>query len=103
MSAVFVVVAGINYDGSTPVRVFAEKQPADDFAKACHEYEQTRPLYPDGNTIEEIKAWGDGLKAWQDKHPGGENGHGSDYFVVIEVPFGPLSSTAAQAATDKKG
>jgi hypothetical protein len=96
MNAVFVVVAGVDYEGSTPIRAFDEKYPAAQFAVECREYEGTRPPFPKGVHIDraEIDTWSVADKAWRAAHPGGENGEGSDYFTVIEVPFGEQPSTA---------
>ena len=105
MNAVFVVVAGVDYEGSTPIRAFDEKYSADKFAIACREYEDTRPSCPQYaySDTAEINAWMAADKAWEKTHPGGENGCGSDYFSVIEVPFGDRPSTATSNDTGALG
>lgn len=39
MATVFVVSAGVDYEGSTPIKVFPKKDAADEFVKSCKEYE----------------------------------------------------------------
>jgi len=76
MLTLFVVVAGIDYEGSTPIRAFAERYDAKEFATKCHEYERTRPTFPPGAHIDsaEIDAWSAADKQWVANHPGAENG-----------------------------
>jgi hypothetical protein len=88
MSTVHIVVAGVDYEGSSPVKAFTDKIDAEQFKNQCYEYEQTKPAYPaDGATPEEGKAWFAAHNAWSAAHPAGDQNSSSDYFSVIEVPL----------------
>lgn len=85
MEVVHVVMANWDYEGGAAVRVFADAYEAGECARACREYEATRPQYPDDEDA--IQAWADGLKKWEAAHPAGER-TGADHYTVVEVPFG---------------
>lgn len=88
MNTIFVVEAGVDYEGSSPIRAFAERYDADEFARECTEYQATRPQWPSDDLSEErIQKWSEADKAWCAAHPGGDVGS-PDYFTVVEVPFG---------------
>lgn len=87
MESIFVVSAGMDYEGSTPIRAFATKAEADEFAQACQQYENTRPpLFRDDDEAS-IAAWSAALEEWRRAHVGGEQADGADYFSVDEIPF----------------
>jgi hypothetical protein len=94
VNTIFIVEASVNYEGSSPVRAFAEKGDAEEFAEQCREYQKTRPAWPAAAaTIAEIEEWSAADKAWEAAHPGGDVGS-PDYFDVIEIPFGPVAGVS---------
>lgn len=86
MEVVHVVMATWDYEGGAPVRVFADAYEAGEFARACREYEATRPAFPDADASA-IKAWAAAEDEWRAAHPAGERS-GADHYTVVEVPFG---------------
>jgi hypothetical protein len=89
MSAIFFVEAGVDYEGSTPVRAFDNKDDAEAFAERCREHHKARPAFPAVLNEASAETRRNAESAWATAHPGGDVGS-PDYFKVIEVPFGPL-------------
>lgn len=93
MTPVFVVSAGVGYDGSSPVRAFERKEDADAFEAECDAYQNTMPQWPSfatriGREGHEARAeYRAKVEAWEEAHPAGASGSTADYFSVTEVPF----------------
>lgn len=98
MDAVFIVEAGVDYEGSSPVRAFATADEAHAYARECINYLSKRPRFPDGElTQADIEVWAAADKAWSEAHEAGQCGS-PDWFRTVEVPFGaaqPINQSAA--------
>ena len=78
---IFIVVGGVNYEGSSPLRAFVHKGEAKEFAAKCSEYDRTRPEF----TRDDPQGWIAAEKAWREAHPCGEDATVNDYYRVVEV------------------
>jgi hypothetical protein len=93
--AVFIVEAGVDYEGSKPVRAFASADEAEAYARECTEHLAKRPQFPDGDlTQADIDGWAASERAWSEAHEAGQCGS-SDWFRTVEVPFAAMSAGAA--------
>ena len=96
MESVFIVEAGVDYEGSSPVRAFDTKGEAENYARECAEHLLRRPKFPDYDpTHKEIQQWVATEEAWEAAHEAGLFGS-SDWFQVVEVPFGPSSAAGKE-------
>jgi hypothetical protein len=100
MNAIFIVEAGVHYQGSRLLRAFGSRPEAETFAERCREYHKTRPDWPGGDATEaDLEAWRVADNAWEAGHPGGDVGS-PDYFDVTEVPFGPVAASGESGVRD---
>ena len=91
MNSVFIVIAGVEYEGSNAVKAFELRAEADAFRDACGAYQQTQPSTPElgdtpGNDVE-WEEWAKADTVWRDAHPAGEDNTSSEYYLVQEIPF----------------
>jgi len=88
MKTVFIVSAGVDYEGSSPIKGFATRDEADRFANSCYAYDSERPAWPGTDDADKVR---DRKMAkqdrWAKKHPAGEDHSSSDYYNVAEIPF----------------
>lgn len=89
MSAIFIVMAHVDYEGSAPVKAFAEKEDADEFVVQCHNYATLKPTPP--STIESTpkndalwRRWDEADKKWRKSHPAPDEAS-ADYFTTLEL------------------
>lgn len=100
--AIYLVEAGIDYEGQSPLKAFATSEAAESFAAACRDFLKTAPPWMTGDeTSEESDAWQRAEDAWQSTSPGGERLHRHiDYVNVTEIEFSaPVEQTTFRQVT----
>jgi hypothetical protein len=103
MSTIYIVVAGVNYEGGTPVKSFASKKRAETFAVSCRAHKETKPAAPliIEDSEENDAEWNRFLEAdgrWQEQHPAGKEFAYADYFDICEIEFDVLVTTKTSPA-----
>lgn len=85
MTKIYILEAGVDYEGRSPIKAFTTKQAAEDRAKVCYEYLATAVPYLEGDhSADEYEAWSAADDAWTRAAPEDfERYH--DYFVVTEI------------------
>ncbi|WYW01656.1 hypothetical protein Voja6_00024 [Pseudomonas phage vB_PpuM-Voja-6] len=71
---IFVVMADVQYESSTPVKAFRAKRSANAFMKKCETYQE-------GYTA------GCNDQKWKDKHPAGVDNYNADGYSLSVIPF----------------
>ncbi|WYW01418.1 hypothetical protein Pori4_00025 [Pseudomonas phage vB_PpuM-Pori-4] len=71
---IFVVMADVQYESSTPVKAFRVKRTAEAFRKKCEKYQEG---YSAGFNDQK----------WKDKHPAGINNYNADSYSLEVIPF----------------
>lgn len=89
MNKIYLVEAGIDYEGHSALKAFLTKEAAEEFAATCRAYLATAQPYLDrGYTRDEMGAWYAAESAWEQGSPDPKNiTRHIDYFEVIEVEF----------------
>lgn len=85
--SVYVVVAGVEYEGSTPVRAFLSESQAKAFQGHCYAYLRNQPLYEDTGDDAVFEEACQRHSEWRKNHPAGQENASSDYFSVLEIPL----------------
>ncbi|RZO83019.1 MAG: hypothetical protein EVA65_15880 [Oceanococcus sp.] len=88
MAEIYLVLGLVDYEGSSPIAAFMEREGADEFCERCNAYNSTpKPAPP---SVEDDELWGDftrQMDVWRKRHPAGLDGSINDRFIVAEVPL----------------
>jgi hypothetical protein len=84
---VYLVMACMDYEGSSPVRAFLEREAADRFAAECTAHQEAAPKCPGVNDDDALwDVFYADSERWRASHPAKDN-YGADSYRVREVPL----------------
>lgn len=82
MSKIYLVMACVDYEGSSVVKAFINENNAKSLVDACDKYDKTKAQYPDGNPSDkEWEEWSLASDDWQKNHPAGSDYYADEYHV----------------------
>ena len=85
---IYLVMANVDYESSTPIVAYKSEQKAANFASKCGEHELTQEPWPEDVTDSEYEKFMERRDKWQRKHPA--KGHyNSDSYTVFPVELKP--------------
>lgn len=105
---IYLVMADVSYEGSTPVRAFYDKQGAENFQQKCYAHRSKapdKPNEPPCDTPENdalYERFFQKSQRWAKRHPAGEENALCDTFSVLTVPFNPPPRRIQHAHSDKQ-
>jgi hypothetical protein len=85
----YIVLSLVEYEGTSPIKVFMNKEKANGFAKLCEEYHIKKPNIDSGVDVDslEFEEWSKRYDDWSNNHPAGVNGCYADKFLVCDIPL----------------
>jgi len=85
MSTIYLLIGGVDYEGSRAIRAYVSKDECEAAVKACTDYHETFPTWPDDTSDESVQDYSELRDQWRAGHPAGENEASNDYFCIQEV------------------